>query len=388
MKRILFLVCFYFAALNYVYSETLGEWTTIDVTSETTTNLLAASNSKSLTIQCTAVEYTINGDLDLSNITNDFSISINSGCKLIIKGDIISTNTTNKISITINGGGSLSVNSINVSSSISFMNNGTTTITGDVIAAGSGTSITVNGSSNLQVEGSLTLGTNTTINVDGILTVLHDVTGGTGSVINSNGTTSIFGDLTGFTLGNGASNIHTKLPIELDYFTAYQNKNSIVFSWATFSELNNHYFTIEASANGYNFTPVITQPGAGNSNVYLTYTTSIAVTNVKNIYYRLKQTDYNGQFAYSDIVCVNLKKTYENSWIANVLNNNINVKFSQPVSNTKVELVCVNGTVLKQHAVVNNANVILLNTCNLANGIYVVRVTNQQGFVSVQKVAF
>jgi hypothetical protein len=92
----------------------------------------------------------------------------------------------------------------------------------------------------------------------------------------------------------------TPLPIELTYFNASCMDRTVVFEWQTASESNNDFFTIEASQNGYNFQEIKQINGAGNSSTTNNYRTEVNTVGTK--YYRLKQTDYDGQFTYSDII--------------------------------------------------------------------------------------
>ncbi|MBK7856554.1 MAG: SBBP repeat-containing protein [Bacteroidetes bacterium] len=56
------------------------------------------------------------------------------------------------------------------------------------------------------------------------------------------------------------------LPIELLSFDAAPNKNTIDITWATATETNNDFFTIEKSKDGNKFEDVAKVDGAGNSN--------------------------------------------------------------------------------------------------------------------------
>lgn len=105
-----------------------------------------------------------------------------------------------------------------------------------------------------------------------------------------------------------ASGSVNPLPITLMYFNAKQNGNKVDLSWATASELNNDYFTIERSEDGENFTDLLTKRGAGNSTVTRVYT-DVDPNPLKGVnYYRLKQTDYNGNFSRSEIKSVNFSE--------------------------------------------------------------------------------
>jgi hypothetical protein len=87
----------------------------------------------------------------------------------------------------------------------------------------------------------------------------------------------------------------TVLPIELMSFTAILiEPKKVKLNWVTVSESNNDYFTVEKSMDGENFVPVLIENGSGNSNHYINYVAYDEKPSSEFIYYRLKQTDYNG----------------------------------------------------------------------------------------------
>jgi hypothetical protein len=74
--------------------------------------------------------------------------------------------------------------------------------------------------------------------------------------------------------------------------------------WATATEHNNAFFTVERSADGRTFEDLTTLPGAGNSQQMLVYR-SIDEQPLQGLsYYRLRQTDYDGASTFSDIVSI------------------------------------------------------------------------------------
>ncbi|MDD2981841.1 MAG: hypothetical protein PHQ74_00500 [Crocinitomicaceae bacterium] len=105
----------------------------------------------------------------------------------------------------------------------------------------------------------------------------------------------------------GNFNVGT-LPIELLSFTATAAKNQVNLTWITASEKNNDYFTIERTVDGLTFEEVGKVAGQGNSSLKNEYTFSD--TRPKNgiSYYRLKQTDYNGESEYFEVKSVNIQK--------------------------------------------------------------------------------
>ncbi|MFO7524738.1 MAG: T9SS type A sorting domain-containing protein [Ignavibacteriaceae bacterium] len=95
------------------------------------------------------------------------------------------------------------------------------------------------------------------------------------------------------------------IPVELTSFTASVVNRKVNLTWTTASELNNHGFEIQRSSNGefYNIGFV---PGAGTTTDEKSY--SFIDDNVTyGVYtYRLKQVDFDGSFAYSKTVEVDV----------------------------------------------------------------------------------
>jgi len=106
------------------------------------------------------------------------------------------------------------------------------------------------------------------------------------------------------------------VPIELLSFNAAALDNKYIqLNWTTASEINNDHFTVERSLDAVNWEMVGIVKGAGNSSTMNAY--SLTDENPGEafplnkggqgvVYYRLKQTDYDGHFEYSDIVAVEL----------------------------------------------------------------------------------
>ena len=100
------------------------------------------------------------------------------------------------------------------------------------------------------------------------------------------------------------------LPIELLDFTAVVNEESTVaLSWATATEINNNFFTVERSSDGTDFEAVMEVQGAGTSNHIIEYDATDINPRMGINYYRLKQTDFDGSFKYSEMKTVNIFKS-------------------------------------------------------------------------------
>ena len=84
------------------------------------------------------------------------------------------------------------------------------------------------------------------------------------------------------------------LPVTLCDFKAWSSNSATKLSWATASEINNDYFTVERSPDGKNFSPVTKVKGCGNSETKKEYIAYDESPLPGLSYYRLRQTDFNG----------------------------------------------------------------------------------------------
>jgi hypothetical protein len=92
------------------------------------------------------------------------------------------------------------------------------------------------------------------------------------------------------------------LPIELISFNGECIDQNILLTWITATEVNNDYFSIERSIDGANWQLINDVDGAGNSTSHTNYS-FIDIARYNDIsYYRLKQTDFNGQSKYVEII--------------------------------------------------------------------------------------
>ena len=93
-----------------------------------------------------------------------------------------------------------------------------------------------------------------------------------------------------------------QLPVELTSFTASSDGNEVLLKWNTASEVNNHGFEIQRSIDNNDFSTIGFVQGHGTTTEQQNY--SFADKNLSDgkYFYRLKQMNFNGSFAYSDVV--------------------------------------------------------------------------------------
>jgi hypothetical protein len=131
-----------------------------------------------------------------------------------------------------------------------------------------------------------------------------------------------------FTLSSSTE--ENPLPIELLSFDATPIGGHVELDWSTLSEINNDYFTVERSYDAVNFEAVSVVSGAGNSNIRLKYNARDYDPYPGVSYYRLKQTDFNGDFTYSNIEAVIFESGSEMEMLLspNPVVNDVKVQFS------------------------------------------------------------
>lgn len=133
------------------------------------------------------------------------------------------------------------------------------------------------------------------------------------------------------------------LPIKLIEFKGESKKTHNLLSWTTATETNNNYFTIEKTLDGLNYSTLATVSGAGTSSFIINYTHSDFNFERKINYYRLTQTDYNGESESFNVISINNVK--ESKEIVKILNT-----MGQEISKDYLGLRIIyfgNGDVLK-----------------------------------------
>jgi hypothetical protein len=184
--------------------------------------------------------------------------------------------------------------------------------------------------------------------------------------------------------GSGAFFVHTGnfvLPVTITNFKG-ENAGSVnKLFWNTSTEINNKGFELERSADGVNYkmiTFVASKANGGNSTTALGYNFDDVKPMVGANYYRLKQIDNDGKYAYSNVVVLNRKvaeitftKVYPNP-----ATTELNVMITSPRTE-KLTLVVTDltGKVVMQTAtnVVTGDNLQQLRVDKLAGGTYMIK---------------
>ena len=178
------------------------------------------------------------------------------------------------------------------------------------------------------------------------------------------------------------------LPVTITNFKGDKLSNTNKLSWTTLTEVNNAGFEIERSIDGTNFSSIGFIASAaltGNSSNALTYTFNDTKGFVSNSYYRLKQLDKDGKFAYSTIVLLKANKVKElniTQIYPNPTRAMLHVAIESP-NNDKLSLMVTDvagKTVLqKLQSITMGNNIIQLATNGLAAGSYFIKIVCANG---------
>lgn len=176
-----------------------------------------------------------------------------------------------------------------------------------------------------------------------------------------------------FTVGIEIENICIALPIVLSEFRVYlSEENQVIVNWTTLSEINNDFFTIERSKDAKKWEVVSIVPGAGNSRIELKYNDIDRDPYDGRSYYRLKQTDYDGQFKYSKIATVNRNDQWEYSVNPNPTKNSVLFSAGEELVKERIEIRDILGRLVGAE-ITEMGNSVQIDLQELENGLYFLR---------------
>lgn len=168
------------------------------------------------------------------------------------------------------------------------------------------------------------------------------------------------------------------MPIVISLWEATNLDNSVLLEWSTASEENNDYFTIERSFNGVSWVAIGKVNGAGTTTVenFYSFEDKKPVEGIS--YYRLKQTDYNGEYSYSSVKCINRPKKANDSFVV-YTNHEANafIVEGEVIAACPIEVYSTTGArVYNVSFNTISVNKVLINVKDLPAGSYFVKICN------------
>ncbi|MEP7164495.1 MAG: metallophosphoesterase [Ferruginibacter sp.] len=170
------------------------------------------------------------------------------------------------------------------------------------------------------------------------------------------------------------------LPVSITSFAATLNKDIVLLDWSTSQESNNKFFTIEKSTDGSSFSFLGNVNGAGNSSTTKKYHLNDLQPADGINYYRLSQTDMDGQRRSIEVKKVIYKSIKDfRATIVNTGGGALNIAIhnaSAGLVNMKV-VDMMGREVLKE--TFNSASGDITHTIQLNKGTYVLMLVNSTG---------
>ncbi len=182
------------------------------------------------------------------------------------------------------------------------------------------------------------------------------------------------------------------LPVELINFDATCENNGTLLQWSTASETNNDYFTIQKSNDGKTYNDIATITGNGTSNNKNNYQYFDDQLHNGSVYYRLSQTDFNGDETDLNAISTNCSGNNQNEdffIINNPAHDNVQLQISGIIGkNYTVSFIDRLGRQLIQRKIYlnNPEDKINFNIQTLSDGIYNVVLYSNDNIITKQLV--
>lgn len=183
------------------------------------------------------------------------------------------------------------------------------------------------------------------------------------------------------------------LPVQLVAFNGTRASNGDVnLWWGTNAEINNDYFTVYRSSNGSAWEFVTNVKGKGTTQQPQDYSYTDKTTTSALVYYKLIQTDFNGQRKEISVIVLNEEGQTEmiSSLFPNPATDQINFDVHSLVEDEPITIVLINalGQEIKRQVVNPESDIttLTLSLEEVPNGIYQL-VAIQKDYTSNQKLA-
>lgn len=168
------------------------------------------------------------------------------------------------------------------------------------------------------------------------------------------------------------------LPVTLVRFEGKNTAEGNLLSWTTTSEINSDYFSVEHSMTGKNFREVGRMLASENSSIKQEY--QFLDTNYEQgiTYYRLKQVDKDGKFAFSKIVAIDSPDGKQIRFFPNPVQSVLTMELPDPsLASVDVRVINTSGQqVMTRKAVIVNKGSVSIEVGHLPTGIYQIIATS------------
>jgi len=166
----------------------------------------------------------------------------------------------------------------------------------------------------------------------------------------------------------------SSLPVTWVAFTGNVANNKVILNWITSHEVNNSGFEVERSADGVIFQKV----GAMKPNQTSTYQFVDEKPLALVSYYRIKQMDWDGQYAYSKVIKIQNGQVQANvSLLQNPVHEQLKVQSSLHLLGGHMQIVNTEGRSISTHLISSTLQIVPVPA--LTRGAYYLVITNKNG---------
>lgn len=197
-------------------------------------------------------------------------------------------------------------------------------------------------------------------------------------------TTDIYGTArTNPTIGAWEEN--STLSVELSHSKGECDNGTVRITWGTQTEINNDYFRIERSLNGFDFDDIAEVLGAGTSQTENNYSFIDENSAEEIAYYRIVQIDYDGKETVVStmlIECNEINNLEISELYPNPTNSNLNLTIVSPKRDeVLLTIYSASGKLVyqKEFEINDGYNPIKLSVEDYAEGVYLIKVVNTHG---------
>jgi len=170
------------------------------------------------------------------------------------------------------------------------------------------------------------------------------------------------------------------LPLELLAFDARPSAAYNALSWTTTREMNTRDFTIERSLDGVRFEAIGTVAAAGNYSGDNQYSFTDKQPEAGVSYYRLKMTDIDGAYTWSDVKKIGSSAAVTINCYPNPVIDQVNIRINDATASGYLySLVTLDGKMIYSGKIAagNSLQQVSLNVSGVAKGILLIRVQNE-----------
>lgn len=187
--------------------------------------------------------------------------------------------------------------------------------------------------------------------------------------------TGYTGSFSPFVIGGDAA---APLPLTWLHFDCKSMENGdVILSWSTAMEQNTRDFKVERSLNGKDFEEIGSIPAAGFSQLRKDYAFRDESATTENLYYRIRQTDRDEKFSYSDICRVTNEKKTAPVIFPNPCSDVAEIKGLHWLKNASYSVYNTSGAMVAKGNWISEKK--RLQVSNLPDGIYSIRIASSTG---------